>query len=133
MPPTIIAIDDSVDVLLSIGATLEPDYDIRVARSGEEGLALAAELHPDLILLDINMPGMDGFETCRRLQQDQALKNIPVIFLTSLDRQEDEVRCFETGGVDFVTKPFSPIVLRSKVATQVQFKKQADMLRIQTP
>ena len=76
---------------------------------------------------------MDGFATCRRLQQDQALKNISVIFLTSLDRQEDEVRCFEAGGVDFVTKPFSPIVLRSKVATQVQFKKQADILRIQTP
>ena len=66
MPSTIIAIDDSVEVLLSIGATLESDYDIRVATSGEEGLALAAELRPDLILLDIIMPDIDGFEICRR-------------------------------------------------------------------
>jgi diguanylate cyclase (GGDEF)-like protein len=131
MPSTIIAIDDSVEVLLSIGATLEPDYDIRVATSGEEGLALAAELRPDLILLDIMMPDIDGLEICRRLQQDQALKDIPVIFLTSLGRQEDEVRCFETGGVDFVTKPFSPIVLRSRVATQVRLKQQAELLQFQ--
>lgn len=131
MKPTIIAIDDSVEVLLSIGATLESDYDIRVATSGEEGLTLAAELRPDLILLDIMMEGIDGFETCRRLQQDHNLKDIPVIFLTSLGRQEDEVRCFETGGVDFVTKPFSPIVLRSRVGTQVRLKQQADLLRFQ--
>jgi diguanylate cyclase (GGDEF)-like protein len=70
-------------------------------------------------------------EICRRLQQDQALKDIPVIFLTSLGRQEDEVRCFETGGVDFVTKPFSPIVLRSRVATQVRLKQQAELLQFQ--
>lgn len=131
MTSTIIAIDDSVEILLSIGATLESDYDIRVATSGEEGLALAAELHPDLILLDIMMPGIDGFEICRRLQQDEALQGIPVIFLTSLDQPEDEARCFEIGGVDFVTKPFSPIVLRSRVATQVRLKQQADLLRFQ--
>jgi len=131
MNSTIIAIDDSVEVLLSIGATLDSDYDIRVATSGEEGLALVAELHPDLILLDIMMPGVNGFEICKRLQQDAALKDIPVIFLTSLDRTEDEVRCFEIGGVDFVSKPFSPIVLRSRVATQVRLKQQADLLRFQ--
>ncbi len=131
MSATIIAIDDSVEVLLSIGATLEQDYDIRVATSGKEGLPLVAELHPDLILLDIMMPDMDGFEICRRLQQDETLKDIPIIFLTSLNRQEDEVRCFEVGGVDFVTKPFSPIVLRSRVTTQVRLKQQADLLRFQ--
>lgn len=131
MNSTIIAIDDSVEVLLSIGATLDSDYDIRVATSGVEGLALVAELHPDLILLDIMMPGVNGFEICKRLQQDAALKDIPVIFLTSLDRAEDEVRCFEIGGVDFVSKPFSPIVLRSRVATQVRLKQQADLLRFQ--
>lgn len=131
MPATIIAIDDSVEVLLSIGATLEPDYDIRVATTGEEGLTLIAELRPDLILLDIMMPGIDGFEVCRRLQRDHELQSIPVIFLTAMGRQEDEVRCFEAGGVDFVVKPFSPIVLRSRVETQVRLKQQTDMLRYQ--
>lgn len=125
---TILVIDDSPELLLSIGATLETTYDVHVATSGEAGLKLAKELHPSLILLDIIMPGLNGFETCRRLRQNEDTRDIPVIFLTSKDNQDDAVRSFEVGGVDFITKPFSPVVLRARVDTHVRLKKQADTL-----
>lgn len=125
---TILVIDDSPDLLMAIGAALESSYDVHVATSGEAGLTLAEEVQPSLILLDIMMPGLDGFETCRRLQQNDATKDIPVIFLTSRDNQDDEVRSFEVGGVDFITKPFSPVVLRARVGTHVRLKKQTDTL-----
>lgn len=128
MGNTILAIDDSPELLLSLGATLEPEYEVYVATTGEEGLRLAEEVRPTLILLDIMMPEMDGFETYARLARHEVLRNIPVIFLTSLNKPEDEARCFETGGVDFISKPFSPVVLRARVNTHVRLKQQADQL-----
>ncbi len=125
---TILVIDDSPELLLSIGATLEATYEVLLATSGEAGLKLAEEAHPSLILLDIMMPGLDGFETCQRLQKNESTRDIPVIFLTAMNKPEDEVRCFEMGGVDFITKPFSPVVLRARVGTHVRLKKQADTL-----
>lgn len=128
MGNTILAIDDSPELLLSLGSALEPEYEVYVATSGEEGLRLAEEVRPTLILLDIMMPGLDGFQTYDALAKHEALRNIPVIFLTSLNKPEDEARCFETGGVDFISKPFSPVVLRARVNTHVRLKQQTDQL-----
>lgn len=125
---TILAIDDSPELLLSIGAALEPDYEVYVATSGEAGLKLAEEVRPTLILLDVMMPGLDGFGFRELLSQHEALRDVPVIFLTSLKRPEDQVRCFDAGGVDFISKPFSPVVLRARVNTHVRLKQQADQL-----
>ncbi|MBT9496801.1 MAG: response regulator, partial [Zoogloea sp.] len=88
----ILAIDDTPANLLTLGAALSEEFDVQIATSGAQGLALAAEMPPDLILLDVMMPGMDGFETCRRLKADTRLKDIPVIFVTALNDIESEIQ-----------------------------------------
>ena len=87
----ILAIDDEPDNLFTLGTTLAPEFDLQIAIRGEQGLRFAAERPPDLILLDVMMPKMDGFEVCRRLKADPALGNIPVIFLTALGEFEAEL------------------------------------------
>ncbi len=103
----ILAIDDAAANLRVLGASLDHDYDLEIATSGEEGLRLARESAPDLILLDVMMPGMDGFETCRRLKADRDLKDIPVIFLTALGESESEARGLGLGAADYITKPIN--------------------------
>ena len=103
----ILAIDDAAANLQVLGATLDHDYDLEIATSGDEGLRLARKSPPDLILLDVMMPGMDGFETCRRLKADPMLQDIPVIFLTALGELESEARGLGLGAADYITKPIS--------------------------
>jgi serine phosphatase RsbU (regulator of sigma subunit) len=101
-----------------------------VANSGERALKLAvAEPKPDLVLLDIMMPGMDGYEVCRRLKADAATREIPVIFLTAKTQVEDESRGFEVGCVDYITKPISPPIVLARVRTHLALKAAADFLR----
>ena len=105
---TVLVVDDTetnIDILVE---TLGEDYDVQVAMDGETALASAAEDPPDLILLDIMMPGMDGYEVCRRLKADENTRDIPVIFVTAKTEVEDEVRGFKLGAVDYITKPISP-------------------------
>lgn len=128
MQPVVIAIDDSPDILQALGHTLGSDYDLRLATGGEDGLSLAAESAPDLILLDVMMPGINGFETLHRLKADDKLKDVPVIFLTSLNDREDEASCLAAGARDFVAKPFNSDVLKARVATQIRLKRQAEEL-----
>ncbi|MCK2086854.1 diguanylate cyclase [Thauera aromatica] len=122
MTPTILTVDDSPANLAAIAAILADGYDVRVATSGEQALELADQLRPDLILLDVMMPGLDGYETCQRLKQLEGFEDVPIIFLTALSQPEDEIRCFEMGGSDFVSKPFNPTVLRARVKTHVQLR-----------
>ncbi|MBM9520180.1 SpoIIE family protein phosphatase [Desulforhopalus vacuolatus] len=128
MPTTIFAIDDSVEVLLSIGATLEPYYDVRVATSGEEGLALVAEIHPALILLDVMMPGIDGYQTCSRIKENPATVDIPIIFLTTMQDTADKIKGLEVGGRDYITKPFSGGELLARIRTQLEISSLTDQL-----
>lgn len=102
---------------------------LRVARSGAEALASAQAEPPDLILLDIGLPDMDGYAVCQRLQDDPQTSQIPVIFLTSRDEPEDVVRGFEAGGVDYITKPFEPLELKARVACHLAQKRWADAER----
>ncbi len=111
----ILLIDDTPVNLILLGNALEEDYDLRIATSGEEGLRLAAEVMPDLILLDIMMPGIDGLETCRILKADPALKHIPVIFITALGEPEFESTGLTLGASDYLSKPINVELARQRI------------------
>lgn len=125
----LLLVDDqpiNIQVLYQI---FQDDYDVFFATSGEEALKFCTTRLPDLILLDVMMPGMDGLETCRHLQADELTARIPVIFVTAQNEPNDETRAFEAGGVDFITKPVNPTVVRARVKTHLTLKAQTDMLR----
>jgi two-component system sensor histidine kinase/response regulator len=116
----IIVIDDQPANLTLMGEMLQQQgYTVRLFPRGRMALAAAAAQPPDLILLDINMPEMDGFEVCERLKADKALAPIPVIFLSALNETEDKVRAFQAGGVDYITKPFQFEEVQARVETHV--------------
>jgi diguanylate cyclase (GGDEF)-like protein len=100
-----------------------------MATSGEQALALVASQPPDLVLLDVVMPGMDGLEVCRRLKTDEATRDVPVIFVTAHDDEAAETLGLEVGAVDFISKPINPKVVRARVKTHLTLKAQADLLR----
>ncbi len=130
--PVILVVDDATANLTVMSRLLEADYKVKVAVNGEKGLKIAtSENPPDLILLDIMMPEMDGYEVCRRLKQHPVSCDIPVLFLTSQDDAEDEWRGFEAGAVDYIAKPASPLLLRARVRTHLTLKMAADFLRDQ--
>lgn len=117
----ILVIDDSKEVHTLVKSLLADEpVTIEVAFSGEMGISLAASLRPDLILLDVEMPGVDGFETCRQLKADPATSSLPVIFLTARASTEEKVRGFNLGAVDYVTKPFESPELVSRVRASLR-------------
>ena len=118
--PTILVIDDTPANLSLLNGLLKESYRVKVANNGQRGLDLCAAQPPDLILLDIMMPGLDGFEVCRRLKADSTLSRIPVIFLTAKVEPDDEERGFALGAVDFIHKPFSPGIVLARVRTQLE-------------
>ncbi|HEX5804103.1 MAG TPA: two-component system response regulator [Azospira sp.] len=129
---TVLVVDDTPDNLALISTLLRNIYKVKVAANGEKALRIAAgEEAPDLILLDIMMPGMDGYEVCRRLKADAATRDIPVIFLTALSGTEDEATGLALGAVDYITKPISPSIVLARVHTHLQLKASADFLRDQ--
>ena len=114
--------------LLEAKLTLEY-YEALTAMDGASALRIAAEERPDLILLDVMMPGMDGFETCRRLKADPATRHIPVVLVTALDGREDKIKGLEAGADDFVTKPIDDVILFARVKSLVRLKAVMDELR----
>jgi putative two-component system response regulator len=128
--PTVLVVDDTPDNLSLINLLLKDHYHVRIANSGERGLKLAATGNPpDLILLDIMMPGMDGYEVCQRLKADPKMKHVPVIFLTAKIEMEDEKKGLELGAVDYITKPISPPLVLARVKTHIAMKASVDFLR----
>jgi signal transduction histidine kinase len=118
---SILIIDDNPTNLSVLVDYLEDwGFEIMVARDGETGLERAQIAHPDLILLDVMMPGIDGFETCQRLKADEETAGIPVIFMTALDSTEDKIKGFEIGGVDYVTKPIQHQEVLARVTTHLR-------------
>ena len=113
--PRILAIDDEPDNLYTLGSALAPEFGLQIAVSGEQGLKLAASNPPNLILLDVMMPTMDGYEVCRRLKADPALRNIPVIFLTALGEFKAELSGLELGAADYLTKPINVSLTRLRI------------------
>ncbi len=121
----ILVVDDTPENIDVLGGILRQDYEVRVATNGERALKVAAgEPRPDMILLDIMMPGMDGYEVCRRLKDDPATATIPVIFVTAKDDPNDEEMGLELGAVDYITKPISPAIVRARVRSQLAIHDQ---------
>ena len=127
---TVLVVDDTPDNLSLMSGLLKDDYKVKVANGGEKALKIAqSDNPPDLILLDIMMPGMDGYEVCQHLKSNPATRDIPVIFLTAKAEVEDEKKGLELGAVDYITKPVSPPIVMARVATQLSLKASADFLR----
>src|ERR1700751_4289263 len=125
-------VDDTHLNIGVISGALKDSYKTKVATNGQKALALAsADDKPDLILLDIMMPGMDGYEVCSRLKSDPATREIPVIFLTGQTSAEDETRGFEVGAVDYVHKPFSPAVVNARVRSHILLREARAQLAAQ--
>lgn len=127
--PTVLVVDDTPANLSLLAGLLNKTYRVQLANSGVKALEIAQRQPPDLIVLDVMMPELDGYKTCRRLKDDERTRDVPVLFLTALTRPEDEARGFEVGAADFIHKPFNPTTVRARVATHLQLKAAQDMMR----
>lgn len=127
--PVILAVDDTPANLAIISDLLQDSYKVKVATNGERALEIATANPPDLILLDIMMPVMDGYETCRRLKQMPLLRDIPIIFVTAKDKVQDEEQGFGLGAEDYILKPISPPILLARIKTHLLLKQARDFLR----
>jgi putative two-component system response regulator len=129
---TILVVDDTPENLQLVHGLLKDDYRVKVANRGEAAIKIAATLPvPDLILLDIMMPVMEGYEVCKKLKADPVTADIPVIFLTAKVEIEDEEKGFAVGAVDYITKPISPPILKARVRTHLMLKGARDYLKEQ--
>ena len=117
--PRILIVDDAPQNLRLLSGVLRGSYQVSVAVDGPEALELVAARPPDLILLDVSMPGMDGFEVCRRLKAVPATRKIPVIFVTGLTEEGGRSRGIEAGGADFIVKPIDPEILQAKISASL--------------
>lgn len=124
MSETILIVDDVAENLRVLSGMLEPlGYDLRVGRNGQEAIDRTRSDSPDLVLLDVNMPDLDGFEVCSRLKADDETRDIPIIFLTARVEPDDLVTGFRNGGVDYITKPFNEEELKVRIRTQLELRR----------
>jgi len=129
---TILLTDDAPEYLMLLGEILSPYYNVRIAGSGASAIELASNApQPSLILLDVEMPGMDGYETLQRLREQHTTRDIPVIFVTANNDTNDERRGLELGAVDYITKPPRPAILLARVRNQLELKRARDALQSQ--
>ena len=127
--PRLLVVDDQPLNIQALYQAFSADHQVLMAMGGEQALAICANQHPDLILLDVSMPGMDGFEICGRLKADPSTRDIPVIFVTAHSDVASETRGLELGAADFIFKPISPKIVRARVKTHLTLKAQSDLLR----
>ncbi len=127
--PKVLVVDDQPINVQALHQVFQADHQVFMATSGEQALAVAARRQPDLVLLDVMMPGMDGYEVCRRLKSDDATRDIPVIFVTAHRDDEAETRGLDAGAVDFISKPINPRIVRARARTHLTLKRQSDLLR----
>jgi len=125
---TILIVDDEPGNIEILSETLGDNYEILFAVSGKEALEIAKHQIPDLIILDIIMPVMSGYEVLRNLRLNQSLKEIPVIFITALNQEDQETRGLMLGAVDYISKPFNIAIVKLRVRTQLELKLQRDIL-----
>ena len=130
MTGRILVVDDIEANVRLLQAKLTAEYyDVLTASDGATGLAMAAEEMPDLVLLDVMMPGMDGFEVCRRLKEDVATRHIPVVLVTALDGRADRITGLESGADEFLTKPIDDVLLFARGKCLTRLKLVIDELR----
>lgn len=125
---SILIVDDSKANIITLNNILSKDYNIMAAKTGVQGLELAFNQLPDLILLDIIMPEMDGFEVLKQLRENDGTRGIPVIFISGLDTQEDEEKGLLLGAADYISKPFSSAIVKLRVASQLKILKQINTI-----
>jgi cyclic di-GMP phosphodiesterase len=124
----VLIVDDTetnIDILVE---TLGDHYDVMVAMDGEGALEAVEDEIPDLVLLDIMMPGMDGYEVCRRLKADERTRKVPVVFVTAMGEAQDEAKGLDLGAVDYITKPFQPELVKARVRNHLELKRHQDNL-----
>ena len=126
--PTILLVDDQPLNNTIIGEALKSDYRLIAAASGDEALRCVSVEPPDMILLDVLMPEMDGFEVCQKLKADPATANIPIIFVTSMDDTVNEEYGLKVGAVDYITKPINPAVVKARVGLHVKLQQYREFL-----
>jgi putative two-component system response regulator len=132
MPATILIVDDTPENLSVLGELLQPSYRVRAANSGKRALQIARSIPaPDLILLDVMMPEMDGYDVLAELRADPATRHIPVVFVTAMDGTDDEERGLDRGAVDYITKPLRPAIVLARVRTHLELKQARDFLKDQ--
>lgn len=129
--PAVLVVDDTLDNIRLVNEILKEDYRIRVATNGEKALEAAKHAPPDIILMDVMMPVMNGYEACRRLKEDEALKDIPVLFLMSGSDEADERKGFALGAADYIAKPISPPILTARMKTHLALRRSRGILENQ--
>jgi diguanylate cyclase (GGDEF)-like protein len=125
---TVLIVDDEPLNIELLAQTLNDSAEIIFATSGREALRIAEAQAPDLILLDVILPDLDGYEVCTRLKADERTKSIPIIFVTAMDQEADEARGLEAGAIDYIFKPFRPPIVRARVSNHLELKLYRDML-----
>ncbi|MBF0259336.1 MAG: diguanylate cyclase [Desulfamplus sp.] len=124
----ILIVDDTIANIQILGETLGAEYEVLIATNGNDALDLAQEQLPDIILLDIMMPGMDGYTVCRKLKSDPQTRSIPVIFITAMNEEKNEEKGLDIGAIDYIIKPFSPPIVKARVRNHLELKKYRDHL-----
>lgn len=124
----VLIVDDEPSNIEILTAVLEDEYEIFIATSGEEAISVATTVLPDLILLDILMPTVDGYEVCSRLKSNPMIADVPVIFTTTLGNEQDQIKGLELGAIDYVTKPVMPEVVKARVRNHIDMKRMRDEL-----
>lgn len=126
---TVLIVDDAKENITILAELLRSDYKIRAATNGEKALEIVfSDNPPDLILLDVIMPGIDGYEVCKRLKADSQTKSIPIIFVTGKVNEEEEIFGFNMGAVDYIKKPFNAVIVKARVSMHVELKQYRDYL-----
>lgn len=127
--PTVLVVDDDATILTAVSKILNPQYRVRIANNGSRAIEVASsEPYPDLVLLDVYMPDMNGFEVIELLKKNSKTEHIPVIFVTALETQYDEEKGLLAGAVDYITKPINPAILLARTKTQITLKQSQDFL-----
>lgn len=127
--PKLLVVDDQPINIQVLYQAFSADYQVFMATSGAQALTICREKLPDLVLLDVIMPGLDGYEVCAQLKAEETTRNIPVIFVTAHNDPAEEERGLDVGAVDFISKPINPKVVRARVKTHITLKFQSDLLR----
>ncbi len=128
MTQKILIVDDTPENIQVLRGLLENEYKLFAAKNGVKAIKLASTKQPDLILLDIMMPEMDGYEVCQALKSDELTQDIPIIFVTAMGEVKDEQKGLDMGAVDYITKPITPPILLSRVRTHLELKDKRDAL-----
>ena len=126
--PRVLVVDDQPVNVKALAALLAGEVDAVFATDGASALAKVRQAPPDLVLLDVDMPGMDGYEVCRRLKADQLTADVPVVFVTGMTQTEDEEKGLSVGAIDYITKPFQPAIVRARVRNHLELKRSRDAL-----